>query len=397
MNIIGIVSGKGGVGKTTTVTNLGVTLSSKFNRKTLIIDGNFDTPDLGLHLGMYSFQYNLQDVLKKEIPLKKAIYKHHSGADILPASLSYEDVDTDIRDLKGYLQDLDEYEYGLIDSPPGVGGEILPILEICDELLVVTNPEIPAITDCLRLIEISKRMNIPIRGIVLNMIRGEKFELSTAEVESVTDVPVVATIPEDSKVRESIALGNPVALNYPYSPSAIEFAKFGACLLDEEYSLGLFAKIVDWFRSKIRREAIEELPKEKVIEMPVPTEKVPSIKVEEKMPEEKMAIELPVTTEEVPSIEVEEKIPEIEAVKPAVEVPGVLDEEEILSLKSTLKRSKMAKEINESILDKLKKKYEDKEIKKPMYDRIKKRYERELKGCLKEIKKIENELTTKTT
>ncbi len=396
MNIIGVVSGKGGVGKTTTVTNLGVTLSSKFNRKILIIDGNFDTPDLGLHLGMYSFQYNIQDVLKKEVPLKKAIYKHHSGADILPASLSYEDMDTDIRDLKGYLQDLDEYEYGLIDSPPGVGGEILPILEICDELLIVTNPEIPAITDCLRLIEISKRMDIPIRGIVLNMIRGEKFELSTAEVESVTDVPVIATIPEDSKVRESIALGNPVALNYPYSPSAIEFAKFGAGLLDEEYSLGLFAKIVDWFRSKIRREAIEELPKEKVIELPVTTEEVPSIEVEEKMPKEKV-IELPVPTEKVPSIEVEEKIPRIEAVKPAVEVPGVLDEEEILSLKSTLKRSKMAKEINESILDKLKKKYEDGAIMDPMYNRIKKRYESELERGLKEIKKIEKELAAKTT
>jgi len=397
MNIIGVVSGKGGVGKTTTVTNLGVTLAAKFNRKILIIDGNFDTPDLGLHLGMYSFQYTLQDVLKKEVSIKKAIYKHPSGADILPASLSYDNVDIDIRDLKSYLEDLDEYEYGLIDSPPGVGGEIFPILEICDELLVVTNPEIPAITDCLRLIEISKKMNIPIRGITLNMIRGEKFELSTTEVGSVSDVSVVATIPEDSKVRESIAIGNPVALNYPYSPSAIAFAKFGADLLGEEYSLGLFAKIVNWFKSKIRQETTEEVSKETAKEMSVPREKVPNIRMEEELSKEKIPIELPVITEEVPSITAKEKIPEIDTVKPAVEVSKVLDEEEILTLKSTLKRSKMAKEINESILDKLKKKYEDGMIMEPMYNRIKKRYESELERDLKKIKKSEKELTNKTT
>ena len=209
MEIIGIISGKGGVGKTTTAVNLGVTLTTKFYLRVLLIDCNFSTPDMGLHLGMYSFPYHLQDVLKKDVDIYNALYRHSSGVKILPTSLSYESVYGNIEGLKNLLKDLREFDYIFIDSPPGLGPEIVPILDICDELLVVTNPEIPAVTDGLRAIEISKRENVPILGIVLNKIRGEKYELSIPEVESVFNIPIIATIPEDTKVREGLALGNP--------------------------------------------------------------------------------------------------------------------------------------------------------------------------------------------
>lgn len=275
MIVVGVISGKGGVGKTTTVVNLGVTLSSKFKRKILLIDSNFSTPDLGLHLGMYTFPHTLQDVLKNDIPIDKAIYRHPSGVEILPSSLSFGGVDVDIRGLKNYLQDLTDYEYIFIDSPPGLGREILPILEICDELLIVTNPEIPAITDGLRAVEISKRENIPIRGIVLNKIRGEKYELSVPEVGSIFDFPLVATIPEDAKVRESVALGNPVTLNFPYSSAAVEFTKFGGYLVGEEYQIGFFIKFWNWLENIKRKVSLMGEIQIKTMERPVAIEARP--------------------------------------------------------------------------------------------------------------------------
>ncbi|MFQ5976447.1 MAG: P-loop NTPase, partial [Candidatus Hydrothermarchaeales archaeon] len=238
-------------------------------------DSNFSTPDLGLHLGMYTFPHTLQDVLKNDIPIDKAIYSHPSGVEILPSSLSFGEVDVDIRGLKNYLQDLTDYEYIFIDSPPGLGREILPILDICDELLIVTNPEIPAITDGLRAVEISKRENVPILGIVLNKIRGEKYELSVSEIGSIFDFPLVATIPEDAKVRESVALGNPVALNHPYSPAAVEFAKFGGYLVGEEYQIGFFAKLMNWLENIKRKVSLKGEIQIKAMERPVAIEARP--------------------------------------------------------------------------------------------------------------------------
>ncbi|MCS7123299.1 MAG: P-loop NTPase, partial [Candidatus Aenigmarchaeota archaeon] len=50
-NVIGIISGKGGVGKTTITVNLGVTLVKYFAKRVCVIDGNITAPNLGLYLG----------------------------------------------------------------------------------------------------------------------------------------------------------------------------------------------------------------------------------------------------------------------------------------------------------------------------------------------------------
>jgi septum site-determining protein MinD len=84
MRVISILSGKGGVGKTTTVANLGLALSMVFNKKVVLLDGNSTTPDLGLHLGMYSFPHTLEDVLMGKVSITEALYHHPQGISILP-------------------------------------------------------------------------------------------------------------------------------------------------------------------------------------------------------------------------------------------------------------------------------------------------------------------------
>ena len=74
--IISIISGKGGVGKTTLVSNLAVSLT-KTNAKVLVIDGNVTGANLGIHLGVPSvYPVSLNDVLNKNAFITQAIYRH---------------------------------------------------------------------------------------------------------------------------------------------------------------------------------------------------------------------------------------------------------------------------------------------------------------------------------
>ena len=61
---IGILSIKGGVGKTTTTVSLGAALAQQ-GKNVLLVDGNFSAPNLALHLGIVQPEISLYDVLKE--------------------------------------------------------------------------------------------------------------------------------------------------------------------------------------------------------------------------------------------------------------------------------------------------------------------------------------------
>lgn len=75
--IIGVISGKGGVGKTTVVANLGVILASEFKKDVIIVDCNISTSHLALYLGMYYCPITLNQVLKGEAKIEDAMYEYH--------------------------------------------------------------------------------------------------------------------------------------------------------------------------------------------------------------------------------------------------------------------------------------------------------------------------------
>jgi septum site-determining protein MinD len=235
--IISVLSGKGGVGKTTLVSNLGAALIKR-GKNVIIIDANVTTPNLSLHLGIPFYPVTLHDVLKNDVPIESAVYNHHTGLRVIPASLSVEALkNVNMDKLEKALSNLfDKTDIIIVDAAAGLGKEALAAIGVADELIVITNPELPAVTDALKTIKIAQDNKTKVLGVVVNRVKGLKHELSMSEIKSMLDVPIISIVPEDLAVPRSIAKKTPVVHHKPRSKSSVEFQRLALRILGDPWS-----------------------------------------------------------------------------------------------------------------------------------------------------------------
>jgi len=235
--LIGVVSGKGGVGKTTVVTSLSTALVTKFNKTTTVIDCNVTASHLSMHFGAYLHPYTLNKVLKNEATIEEAIFVHNTGVKVIPASLNLSDlIGIDISILDEKLNSIfmnDDFVF--LDTAPGFGKEAVSATKACKEALIVTTPNIPALTDVIRGKKVLEELGVEPLGIILNKVTGKKFELTNKEVIQLTDLPILAKIPYDLKVQESLAAKAPIVVYDEKSPASIGFFKLASLLTGEVY------------------------------------------------------------------------------------------------------------------------------------------------------------------
>jgi septum site-determining protein MinD len=230
--VIAVLSGKGGVGKTVLTLNLGLALNH-FGEDNVVIDADLQNPNVGLHLGFYEYALTIHDALEKEISILDVVHLHSSGLKIVPASLSLEYIYTNPERMRELFYELEGHV--LVDSAPSLGKEAIASIKACDEVLVVTNPEITAVTDCIRLIELLRKMNKKILGVVVNRKTNKHYEIDNKEIEDVCKAPIIGVIPEDENVKKAISRGVPVIAYKPHSPASIAIKKIAAEILEKDY------------------------------------------------------------------------------------------------------------------------------------------------------------------
>jgi len=250
--IISIFSSKGGVGKTTITANLGAILASKFQKKVTIVDCNLTSSHLALYLGIYYSPITLNKVLRGDYQISEAIYIHSSGMQVIPASLSATELEgTDLLKLPNIISSLDPTnDFLILDSAPGLGREAIASLKSSREVLFVTTPIVSTVLDIVRSQEVLREIGIKPIGIVVNMMSGASYEMRKEEIEQLTGLRVIATIPYDKDVYRSTALKQPIFLLNPNNRASKELIKLAAYISGEEYfeKKSLFEKLADKFR-----------------------------------------------------------------------------------------------------------------------------------------------------
>jgi len=230
-----IISGKGGVGKTTSTINLGTALNL-LGKDVTIVDCNLTTPNLGIHLGAPIVPITINHVLKNNAKIEDAIYEHESGTKVIPASISLKETfDIDYNKIPDMIQKLKILtDFILIDAAAGLGHEARSSVLASDELIVITNPEISAVTDALKTIKLAEEYNKPVKGVIITRYEGKKTEMSIQNILDMLEIPLLGIIHEDISIKESQVIRNSVIHTHPNSIATRNYIDTSKRILGED-------------------------------------------------------------------------------------------------------------------------------------------------------------------
>jgi len=155
--VIAITSGKGGVGKTSIVANLGYAFT-RMGKKVLILDADLGLGNLDVLLGLAP-RFNLSHVIMDEKTIDDILVEGPGKMKILPASSGIQELTNLTRDQKiNILTQLDhlinDIDILLIDTAAGISPNVMDFNATAQEIVVVVSPEPTSITDAYALMKV---------------------------------------------------------------------------------------------------------------------------------------------------------------------------------------------------------------------------------------------------
>jgi septum site-determining protein MinD len=217
--VIVITSGKGGVGKTTTTSNIGMSLA-RLGHSTLLIDADVGLRNLDLLLGLENrIIYTGLDVLNETCRLEQAVIqdKRQPKLSFFPLSSNRVEIPITANQIKQLIESLqDIYEYILIDSPAGIDNGFQTAIECANEAIVVVTPEVPSIRDADRVIGILMAKSVNKINLIINRIRPNMVKtddmMSIEDVTNILGIELIGVIPDSEKIIIASNRGEPIVL-----------------------------------------------------------------------------------------------------------------------------------------------------------------------------------------
>ncbi|MEM9072974.1 MAG: Mrp/NBP35 family ATP-binding protein [Myxococcota bacterium] len=243
-NVILVMSGKGGVGKSTVATNLALALR-RLGTRVGLLDADLYGPSLPTMLGIQGQPYSTDG--KKIQPLQRF------GLKLMSIGFLLEDPKQAViwrgpmlhGALQQFVRDVEwgELDYLVVDAPPGTGDIALTLAQRMriTGVVIVTTPQDVALDDVYKGVSMCQKLNLPVLGVVENMsyfidTAGVKHELFGSgggeKVAEFAKAPLLGQVPIEAQVREWGDKGTPVVQAAPSSSAGQELIKVAESLAD---------------------------------------------------------------------------------------------------------------------------------------------------------------------
>jgi len=235
-----VLSGKGGVGKSTVAVNLAVSLALA-GRKVGLLDIDIHGPSIPKILNLEGKTVQAAgDVI---LPIAMAenlkvmsigfLLRGSSDAVIWRGPMKYQTI-------KQFLKDVDwgSLDFLVVDSPPGTGDEplsIVQLLENADGAIIVTTPQEVALSDVRKCITFCRQLNLPVLGVLENMSGfvcpncGQKIDIFSSgggeQMSRQMNVPFLGRVPIDPQIVQACDSGRPFVYHYNQTETAKAFEK----------------------------------------------------------------------------------------------------------------------------------------------------------------------------
>ena len=225
--VIAVISGKGGVGKTTATANVGLGIALN-NKKTIVVDFDIGQRNLDMILGLENrVVFDLVQVMDGDANIKQALIKSKMSDNLhfLAASQTKDKSTLNSEKVKALVDNLrDTYDYVILDSPAGIESGFEHTIEFADSAIIVVNPEVSSIRDADRAIGIldAKSQKVKDGGevdkyLIVNRISAEMVQsgemLRTDDILDILNIKLLGKVPEDKGVVDASNQGRPVVLN----------------------------------------------------------------------------------------------------------------------------------------------------------------------------------------
>jgi Flp pilus assembly CpaE family ATPase len=228
--IVTVFAAKGGCGKTTLATNLGVVLAEGTGLRVCIVDLDLAFGDVAI-----SMQLDPARTVVDALPMAghldttgaaSLLTRYRPGLEVLLAPVTPGDAEKITPALVGELLTVLRtiFDYVVVDTPAQFSEHVLIAMDSSDHHVLLTTPDVPALKNLRVTLDM---LSYPrqIRSIVVNR-SDSKVGLSLEQVEQVVRCPISARVPSSRAVPISINKGTPITLDSPAHPVSHAIARF---------------------------------------------------------------------------------------------------------------------------------------------------------------------------
>jgi flagellar biosynthesis protein FlhG len=188
---ITITSGKGGVGKSSIVSNLAYLLGT-MNKSTYILDADLSLGNIDIMFGMFP-KFTVKDLIEGKKAIGEIIVEGPCGIKVIPATsgvAELSDLTVDERNiLFSSFRELPDHDFFLVDTSAGISSNVVYFNAISEDIFIVVTPDPASLTDSYAVIKVlNKKTGRKDFNIILNMVRNEQEALDIfRNILAVTD------------------------------------------------------------------------------------------------------------------------------------------------------------------------------------------------------------------